>query len=198
MAQIPLNQNGPSIVGVANHKPELDAKAIYDAVKGKGTDEKAIIYILTTRTNRQLQAVVMAYNKSYGDILKKIKDETSGNFENVCVSLLLNRPDYEAKCLYGAMKGIGTKEADLIEIICTRTASELKQIIEGFKRICKEKGEKNDDLIQWIKSETGGDFEKLLVSCLSCQRPAEGKTDAKSAAAAAQFLYQKGEKKIWY
>jgi len=195
MAQNPQNVDGPSIVGVANHDPKADAQALSEALKGKNTDEKLIIKILTTRTNHQLQAVKLSYNKYYGDLIKKIKDEASGNFEQVCVNLLLNRPEYEAKCLYNSMKGIGTKEDDLLEIICTRTPSQLQQIMEGFKKICKEKGEKNDDLLKWVQSETSGDLEKLLVACLSCKRAAEGQADVKAAAKEAKLLYDKGENK---
>jgi annexin A7/11 len=194
MAQMPLQQGGqkPSIVGVQKHDPEADAKVLRNAMKGKGTDEKAIIGILTTRTNAQLQAVRKAYSAlyEYKDLLKNIKDEVSGKFEKVCLALLLERPDYEAKCLEAAMKGMGTNEALLVEIICTRTAAHLDRIIKSYDKLFDK------SLVEIVKSETKGDFEKLLVACLSLKRAAEGKVDAKEAAKDAQYLYDKGEKKF--
>jgi len=197
MAQMPLHQGGgqkPSIVGIGNFDPESDAKALRNAMKGKGTDEKAIIKILTTRTNAQLQAVRKAYGElyEYKDLLKNIKDEVSGKFEKVCLALLTERSDYEAKCIESGMKGMGTNEALLIEIICTRPAAQLDRISKSYDRLYDK------SLAEIVKSETKGDFEKLLLACLACKRAAEGKVDSKEAAKDAQYLYDKGEKKIWY
>jgi len=193
MAQLPVQQQGnlkPSIVGVAKHDPEADAKSLRQAMKGMGTDEKAIIKILTTRSNAQLQAVRKSYAELNRDLLKDIKDETSGNFETTALALLLERSVYEAKCLQDAMKGIGTNEALLIEIICTRTAAHLEKIDKAYEKLFEK------SLAKVVKSETSGDFERLLLSCLSLKRPAEGKIDGKEAAKDAKYLYDKGENKI--
>jgi len=187
MAQyVQQQQGGPSIVPFQKQNAGTDAEALHEALKNKKVDEKAIIKILTTRSNAQLLEVRKAYSEIYeGDLLKDIKDKTSGDFENAAVALLLERTFFEAKILENAMKGMGTNEATLIEIICTRTAAHLDKINKAY----------GGKLLDTIKKETSGDFEKLLVTCLTKRSP-EGKVDVKEAAKDAEVLYKKGEKKM--
>jgi len=42
----------------------------------------------------------------------------------------------EAQCLFDAMKGIGTDEKCLIQIICTKEPHQIKHLTETYKR-CK-------------------------------------------------------------
>ena len=63
-----------------------------------------------------------------------LKSETSGNFENVLVALATDMPKYEADLLYKAMKGLGTKESILIEILTTRTNDDIRKIKDAYKK----------------------------------------------------------------
>lgn len=187
----------PTIVGVPANKfdPESDAKLLRNAIKGVNTDEKAIIKILTTRNNHQVQEIRKSYAKLFDgkDLIRTIKDETSGDFEKACITLLVTRADFDAQCLYQAMTGSGTDENALIEILCTRTSAELEEIIKSYDRLY-------DKSLQGIvKSETSGDLEKLLGACLACIRPKEEmKGDEVAAKHDAETLLKAGEKKNGY
>jgi hypothetical protein len=184
----------PSIIGIASNKfdPIADAKLIRNALKGAKTDEKAIIKVLTTRSNRQLQVIRKSYGVLYEDkdLLTNIKDETSGDFEKVCMKLLLPRADYDAQCLHAAMSGLGTNEGVLIEILCTRTAYEISEIIKSYDRLYDKSLEKI------VKSEVKGDLQKILMAILKCQRCSDDVIDANKAQKDAEILYASGEKKF--
>ena len=68
------------------------------------------------------------------DLIKELKSELSGNLEESILALLQPKVVYDAKCLRRAMKGAGTDEACLIEILCTRTNAEILEIKEAYKK----------------------------------------------------------------
>lgn len=59
--------------------------------------------------------------------------ELSGFFEKVCLDLMKPRYLIEAQALREAMKGNGTDERLLIEILCTRSGEELKLIRQIYE-----------------------------------------------------------------
>jgi predicted transcriptional regulator len=191
MAQMAQVQLKPTIVGVGNFDANADATALQNAMKGMGTDEKAIIKILTTRNNSQVQQIRKAFEKLYNkDLMKAIKDETTGKFESACVNLLWTRTEFDAKELHDAISGMGTNEDTIIEILCTRTSSELAAIMKAYEAMYKNTLEKD------VKGDTSGDFEKVLVAILQCKRPVNGKIDYDAAKKDAEALYKAGEGKM--
>ena len=53
-----------------------------------------------------------------------------------CLGLLMIPDEYEATCLYNAMKGLGTDEKVMIELLCTKSAYEIRHMKQVFTR-CK-------------------------------------------------------------
>lgn len=70
----------------------------------------------------------------FQDLIDDLKDELGGHFEEVIVGLMLPPEDYLCKQLNKAMDGAGTDENALIEIICTKTNDEIKEIVEAYER----------------------------------------------------------------
>lgn len=66
------------------------------------------------------------------DLVNDIKSELSGNFKSVMVGLLFPMHEYLARELRSAMKGIGTDEDCLVEILCTRSNDDIRRIKECF------------------------------------------------------------------
>ena len=55
------------------HQAENDAKSLYKAGEGRlGTDEAAIIHILSTRSAAQLNASFNIYRQMYGRDIEKV------------------------------------------------------------------------------------------------------------------------------
>ena len=173
-----------------NFNPEIDAKALYDAMKGMGTNEDAIIKIVANRNNSQRQQIIIYYKTSFGkDLLADLKDELGGNFERAVLALFDTPVNYDARELRRAMKGAGTNEDTLIEIIGTRSNTRLKEIKEAFKV------QSGNTLEGSIKDETSGDLQKLLISLIQCNRSENVNPDEKKAMDDAKELYQAGEGK---
>ena len=169
---------------------EKDAEALRNAMKGIGTDEAAIIKIIANRTNAQRQQIKQAYKTAFGrDLVADLKSELHGNFEDATVALFDTPIEYDVNQLKKAMKGAGTDEDTLIEIIASRPNWMLKQIKEEYKKKYGKELEKD------IESETGGDLRRLLVSLLQCNRSENAHPNDAECQKKAKELYDAGEGK---
>ncbi|NWZ69367.1 ANXA4 protein, partial [Acrocephalus arundinaceus] len=113
---------------------EQEAQALRKAMKGFGTDEDAIIETLTKLNVSQRQQVLITYKSTIGrDLIDDLKSELSGNFERVIVGLMTPTIMYDVHELRRALKGAGTDEGCLIEILASRTNAEIRHINENYK-----------------------------------------------------------------
>lgn len=160
-------------------------------MKGFGTDEQAIIDILTNRSNKQRQTILEVYNAEYErDLIDDLKGELGGNFENVIIALMRPTEDYMCKELHKAMEGMGTDEGTLVEILCSKSNEEIVEI-------CKWYEDRYDrPLAEHMCSETSGHFRRLLTMIVTGTRDPVGTTDPEQAKADAEALYAAGEAKL--
>ena len=170
---------------------QADADALKKAFKGIGCDKKTVVEITVNRTNAQRQQIREAYKASYGrDLMKDLKSELHGHLEDGILALFTDPIEFDADELRKAMKGMGTNEDTLIEIIASRPPHMLRMIIQKFK-------EKYDrDLEKDVKSETSGTLRKLLIALLQCSRGTNTNPNQAQCAQIAQEIYQAGEKKL--
>ncbi|NP_001075588.1 annexin A13 [Oryctolagus cuniculus] len=167
---------------------DRDVKKLNKACKGMGTDEAAIIEILSTRTSEQRQQIKQKYKTAYGkDLEEVLKGELSGNFEKAALALLDRPSEYAARLLQKAMKGLGTDEALLIEILCTTTNKEIIAIKEAYQRLFDRSLESD------VKGDTSGNLERILVSLLQANRDEGDTVDKDLAGQDAKELYDAGE-----
>jgi hypothetical protein len=144
---------------------DTDCKALRAAMKGIGTDEDAIIKILTTRNNAHRYMLKQRYQALLGrDLINDLKSELQGHFEDVCLALLESPYELDCRSLNEAMAGAGTSDSTLIEIIATRPAHQLYQDKVLFHQLYQK------DLVSCIEKETSGHFKKILIAMLQCQR----------------------------
>lgn len=142
-----------------------DSEVLYKAMKGLGTDEDAILQLLTARSNAQRQEIKAAYKTLHGkDLVDDLKSELGGKFESLIVALMTPPIMYEVTCLRDAIKGAGTNEKVLVEILASRSPNEVNQIKSLYKR------EHNDDLEEDVTGDTGGHFQRMLVILLQASR----------------------------
>ena len=169
--------------------PEKDAEALRNAMKGAGTDENAIIKLVANRTNAQRQKIKLFYKSSYGrDLVEDLKKELSGNFEDAVIALFYDPVEYDCYQLRKAMKGLGTDEDTLIEIIATRPNWMIKAINKKYQEMYKKNLQKD------VESETSGTFKRLLVSLLQGNRSENTHPNQEERTKKAKELYEAGEK----
>ena len=167
-----------------------DAAAIRKAMEGFGTDEDALIKIVANRSNAQRQKIKEEYKTAYGrDLISDLKSELRGKLEDAMVALFTEPIEYDVDSLNRAMKGAGTDEDAVIEIITSRPNWMLKKIKEKFKQ------KYNKELESAVKSDFHGDLERLLVSILQCKRSENNNPNQSECANLAKELFDAGEKK---
>uniref|UniRef100_G3WNV1 Annexin n=1 Tax=Sarcophilus harrisii TaxID=9305 RepID=G3WNV1_SARHA len=165
-----------------------DAQKLRKAMKGLGTDEDAIIDVLAYRTVSQRQEIKIAYKSNIGrDLIKDLKSELSGKFERVILGMMMPTVLYDVSELKRAMKGAGTDEGCLIEILASRTPQEIREINETYKR------EYGKTLEEDIRSDTSFMFQRVLVSLSSGGRDQGNYLDDDLVKQDAQALYEAGE-----
>ena len=160
-------------------------------MKGIGNDKESIINLATSRNNQQRLQICEAYKSSYGtDLIANFKSELSGHLKDTLVAMFYHPIDYDCLTLRAVMKGLGTDEDTLIEIISTRPGYMIKQIIERYPAVVEGR-----NLVDDIKSETSGSFRRLLVSLFQGSRNDNTNLDDEECEKMAKELYEAGEKK---
>ncbi|XP_077935398.1 annexin A2 isoform X2 [Halichoerus grypus] len=180
-----------SVKAYTNFDAERDALNIETAIKTKGVDEVTIVNILTNRSNEQRQDIAFAYQRrTKKELASALKSALSGHLETVILGLLKTPAQYDASELKASMKGLGTDEDSLIEIICSRTNQELQEINRVYKEMYKT------DLEKDIVSDTSGDFRKLMVALAKGRRAEDGSViDYELIDQDARDLYDAGVKR---
>uniref|UniRef100_A0A3B5MTS0 Annexin n=1 Tax=Xiphophorus couchianus TaxID=32473 RepID=A0A3B5MTS0_9TELE len=190
LGQLSLNHEPlyPTVVPARDFDPDRDAARIETAIKTKGVDEQTIIDVLTKRSYSQRREIAFAYEKrAKKDMITALKAALSGNLETVILGLMKSTSQYDASEIRGSIKGLGTDEETLIEILCSRSNDELVEIkkVYMFKK----------DLAKDVAGDTSGNFAKLLLALVDTKRDEPSAiVDYEKIDADARALYDAGVK----
>ena len=173
--------------------PKIESDKIHQAIKNNSNNNKeTIIEISTSHTNSQRLKIREEYKNQFGiDLIEDLKSELSGHLKDTLISMYYHPIDFDCLSLRSAMKGLGTDEDALIEIIGTRPNFILKKIIERFPKLIEGR-----DLISDVKGDTSGPFRKLLVSILQTERSDNIEPNIEECNKIANELYEAGIKKL--
>uniref|UniRef100_A0A3P9HWK5 Annexin n=1 Tax=Oryzias latipes TaxID=8090 RepID=A0A3P9HWK5_ORYLA len=149
----------PTVVPVKDFDPTHDAARIDAAIKTKGVDEQTIIDILTRRSCQQRREIAFEYERmAKKDLSSALKGALSGSLEALMLGLMKSTAQFDASELRASMKGLGTDEEVLIEMVCSRGEEELMEIKKEYREMFKKEVEKD------IAGDTSGNFAKLLLA----------------------------------
>ena len=126
-----------------------------------GTDESVFNKYFCSLSPAELACVAQEYHKLTGHtILQAIDKEFSGDSKKAFRTIVyatLSPSEYFATRVNDAIKGWGTKDHLLIRILITRDEIDMPQIKQYYKQLYGK------DMVQAVKSDISGDYQKLMV-----------------------------------
>merc|ERR1712002_926913 len=142
----------PTIKTYHPFKENKDAKDLYYAMKGAGTTESTIIKTLTHRTYYQRNEIAKAFKSKYNYNFRKwLFSEISGTFKEIMWDLMYLPTHILASQLVWAVKGAGTHEQTLIEILVPLNKNDFLEVETQFK---KKSG--GTSLRDYVRHDTSG------------------------------------------
>ena len=144
---------------------DQDANALRAAMKGFGTDEKALIRILSDKDPLQTAAIHSAYTRLHRRNLEQdLRDETSGWFETALVALARGPLQHDVHLLYEAMQGPGTKEKMLNDVLLGRSNADMNAIKAAYQHSFRQR------LEDAVRGDLSMKTERHFMIVLSAQR----------------------------
>ncbi|XP_077000636.1 annexin A10 [Tamandua tetradactyla] len=178
-----------TIFPAPNFDPILDAQMLGGALQGFDCNRDLLIDVLTQRCSAQRLLIAEAYRSMYGrDLIGDLKEKLSDHLKDVLVGLMYTPPSYDAHELWHAMKGVGTEENCLIDILASRTNGEIFQMREAYYL------QYSSNLQEDIYSETSGHFRDTLMNLAQGNRE-DGYADPAVAAQDAMVLWEACQQK---
>lgn len=131
----------------------------------KSKDENTITEITMNHSNAERVKLRSDYKAKFNrELLDDLKKYTSSDLSTLLISIYRDPVEYDAELLYRAMKGIGTEDDIVIEVISFRSFERLSQIRQKFQELY------GNDLVKEIESETSGEYRTALKNLLETER----------------------------
>ncbi|THD26293.1 Annexin [Fasciola hepatica] len=154
--------------------PEADADALHKACKGINTDEDTINAIVGHRNHKQRAEIRETYFRKYQkDLVEVLKSSTKGDYDSLLQSLFRGHMKLLAYDLFKGMKGLGTNDTVLNEIICCCNNTEIYMLKKAYDEVLREEEPKKAStrsLEGDVTKETKPPYETLLLRLLRGQR----------------------------
>ena len=127
----------------------------------QNSEKSKIVEFICKLSNEQRQKFKEIYLSSYGTELSKELDSLlSGDIKSLISGLLKTQVEFDAEKIYLSMKGAGTNEEVLSEMIATKTGRQLIKIKQKYPELYR------DSLEEDIKGDTSGDYQRILIAMI--------------------------------
>lgn len=143
----------------------MKADACRKAMKGLGTDEAALIRTLTHVPVLEIPALKQAYQQRHRRSLEQdVESEVSGHFETCLLSILRGPLQQDVWALHHALKGAGTNEDMLNEILIGRSNADLNAIKQAYQHTFHR------TLDHDVRDDTSAKTQRMFAMILSATR----------------------------
>lgn len=123
----------PGQVAPGDYRSQADA--LRKAMKGFGTDEKALIAVLAPLDPLQMAAVRATYSQHIGrDLYKDVKSETGGYLRDGLLAVIEGPLMHDVNCAHEAVDGAGTKEWLLNDVLLGRSNADMHAIKTAYEQ----------------------------------------------------------------
>jgi len=153
----------PGQTAPGDFRPQADA--LRKAMKGFGTDEKALINVLSRLDPLQMAAVRATYSQHIGrDLYKDVKSECGGYLRDGLLAVIEGPLMHDTVCAHEAIQGIGTKEWLLNDVLLGRSNADLNAIKAAYERTYHR------PLIKDVEGDLSFKTAELFAAVLRAQR----------------------------
>lgn len=137
-------------------------------MKGFGTDEAALIRVLAKLSPLEVPVIKETFRQRHGrDLENDVRKEVSGYFELCLLSILRGPLQQDVWCLDKALKGAGTNEDLLNEILLGRSNADIQAIKQAYNHTYHRSLEHD------VRDDLSAKTERLFSMVLSATRQEE-------------------------
>lgn len=146
---------------------EADVRALHEATAGRVVNNVSeVCGIFARSSDAELRAVEQGFRGRYGVSLERhVEKEFAGHMEGALVQMLRGAMDpamRDAVLLEDCMAGAGTKDEKLVvRVVRVHWNRDHKEQVKRAYRVKFGK-----DLVQRVRGETSGDYQRLMVALL--------------------------------
>lgn len=135
------------------------------AMKGLGTDEAALIRVLAHMPPLEIPTLKQTFSQRHRRSLEQdVENEVSGHFEMCLLSILRGPLQNDVWLLNKALKGAGTNEALLNEVLIGRSNADMKAIKQVYQSTYHRTLEHD------VRDDTSAKTERMFSMILSASR----------------------------
>ena len=139
--------------------PMADYENMKNYIQNK--ESTKIVEYICNLSNEQRQKFKEMYIASYGtELSKELDSALSGDAKDLILGLMKTPVEFDAEKLYLSMKGLGTDEETLSEIIATRSSRHLVKVREKYSELY------NESLDDAIKGDTSKYYRNILIAMI--------------------------------
>lgn len=153
---------------MSHHDASQDVDALRKAMKGMGTDEPTLIRILAHADPLYIARLNHTFTQRLGRNLEKdVKSEVSGSLERALVALLRGPLQQDVHAVRCAVKGMGTNEALLNDVLVDRSNADLQAIKRAYHDTFHRSLEED------VADDLSGQTKQLFTMITSANRAEE-------------------------